>query len=293
MIRSSLGAILLLTVALLLGNSRAVVAAESYDNCAGFVTSLPAVISTPGTWCLKQDLNTSMTGGNAIELQANDVTLDCNHFKLNGTAAGITTMATGVYSSYYTYQTIRHCDIRGFRIGVQLNGKTPTGGHHTIEDNRLDGETWMGLRVEGDNSVVRRNLVSNIGGLTDTSHAFGIYTGYTVDILDNTVSGLTAGTGGNGNAYGITAGGPGRIVGNRVRGLKKGTGPVPGTTYGINSGSGYRDFIRGNQLTGDSSSGSRGLVCSGNESSARDNVITGFASAIVNCTNSGGNISGP
>ena len=63
-------------------------AAESYDSCKGFITSLPVSISTPGTWCLKQDLATSLASGNAVTILANDVTLDCNGFKIDGTAAG-------------------------------------------------------------------------------------------------------------------------------------------------------------------------------------------------------------
>ena len=31
-------------------------AAESYDNCTGFIDSLPATISTHGVWCLRKNL---------------------------------------------------------------------------------------------------------------------------------------------------------------------------------------------------------------------------------------------
>src|SRR5687768_7170485 len=74
-------------------------AAASYDNCTGFVTTLPATIATQGVWCLKQDLSTAITSGNAIAITANNVTLDCNGFKLGGLSAGPASTATGIGSS--------------------------------------------------------------------------------------------------------------------------------------------------------------------------------------------------
>ncbi|HEY0660644.1 MAG TPA: hypothetical protein VGD21_04900 [Lysobacter sp.] len=35
-------------------------ATESYDNCNGFIDTLPATISTQGTRCLRKDLSTAM-----------------------------------------------------------------------------------------------------------------------------------------------------------------------------------------------------------------------------------------
>src|SRR4029078_12340445 len=89
-------AIMLLLAALAASAPRSAHAAESYDNCSGFITSLPAVISTQGTWCFKQDLATAITSGNAISINTNNVTLDCNDFKLGGLAAGAGTMTYGV-----------------------------------------------------------------------------------------------------------------------------------------------------------------------------------------------------
>ncbi|HEY0661599.1 MAG TPA: hypothetical protein VGD21_09825, partial [Lysobacter sp.] len=56
-------------------------AAQSYDNCTGFIDSLPATITTQGTWCLRKDLSTAMSSGNAITIATNNVTIDCNDFK--------------------------------------------------------------------------------------------------------------------------------------------------------------------------------------------------------------------
>ena len=75
------------------------VAAPSYDGCAGTIASLPAVITTQGTWCLDADLATGMASGIAIEIRANNVTLDCNGFKVGGLAAGVSTQTYGVSSA--------------------------------------------------------------------------------------------------------------------------------------------------------------------------------------------------
>src|SRR6188472_3928576 len=92
----------------------AVHAAESYDNCTGFITSLPAVISTQGTWCFKQDLNTSISSGSAISVNTNNVTLDCNNFKLGGLLAGPNSSTIGVYSFNGRQNiAILNCSIRG------------------------------------------------------------------------------------------------------------------------------------------------------------------------------------
>src|ERR1700685_3893541 len=88
-------------------------AARSYDNCTGFVTSLPAVISTPGTWCLNQNLSTSTIGGYAIRIAANDVVLDCNDFLVDGLPLGLGTGEYGIFADNQTHATVRHCNVRG------------------------------------------------------------------------------------------------------------------------------------------------------------------------------------
>src|SRR4029079_7326065 len=105
-------------------------AAQSYDNCTGYITVLPAIISTQGTWCLKQDLATAITSGAAITINTNNVTIDCNNFKLGGLAAGLGTNAYGVFANNRFNATVRHCNVRGFYVGVFLAGAS--GGGHAV-----------------------------------------------------------------------------------------------------------------------------------------------------------------
>ncbi|HMB42889.1 MAG TPA: hypothetical protein VKM00_03310 [Luteimonas sp.] len=276
----------LLSVLALLACAKPAHAAQSYDNCAGFITTLPAIISAQGTWCLNKDLNTALTSGNAITINANNVTLDCNDFKLGGLAAGLATQTIGVFATDRVNLTIRHCNIRGFVTGIFLTGAL--SGGHAVEDNRLDGNTDVGMDIEGDGSVVRRNRIFDTGGSTVHSDFDGIYTSGSVDVLDNTVSGVVATSGSNGYAIGMFLGGN-VVSGNHVSGL------VPdgtGVAWGIHMNSTGRFFLTDNNLLGDGSSGSEGLSCippGVPYGRAKDNVVSGFATGNFNCGDAGGN----
>ena len=286
MIRFSASLFLLSVVSVLSGVPRIALAAQSYDNCTGFITSVPTVIATQGTWCLKQDLATSIGSGNAITVNTNNVTIDCNDFKLGGLGAGLGTLANGIYSLDRVNTTIRHCNIRGFKDGIFLDGTT--GGGNLIEDNRLDNNTYNSIRVFGDGSTIRRNQVFATGGTTGNPSAWGIVTVYSVDIRDNTVSGVTATSGGNGSAFGITTqvGPGGSVENNRIRGvLADGTG----VAYAINNFSTGRFVMRGNDVLGDAAPGSYGIVCVDVYGSAENNEISGFETALHNCSDDGDN----
>ena len=282
MMRSDLHALLFLCLALLFAPCAAR-GAESYDNCTGFITSVPATVSTQGTWCLKQDLATAISSGNAITIATNNVTIDCNDFKLGGLAAGIATAANGIYSFNRSNITVRHCNVRGFYFGVFLQGGA--GGGHAVEDNRLDGNTFIGVNVDGDGSVIRRNRVFDTGGSTLQADAYGISGYYTVDILDNTVAGVTARSGANGSAVGIytNSSDSGNVNGNRVRGLLK-----DGTNFAVavENVNDTRVAMRDNNVMG---VGEIGLTCGSSSDTAKDNVINGFGLALVTCSDVGGN----
>jgi parallel beta-helix repeat protein len=275
-------------LALLAGTPRSAHAAESYDNCTGFITSLPTTINTQGTWCLKQDLATAITSGIAIKIGTNNVTIDCNNFKIGGLAAGAGTQTDGIYAAVQQNVTVRHCNIRGFSTGVYLG----LSGGSVVEDNRLDGNTSYGIYVYGDGSVVRRNQVFDTGGSTASTYAYGIATHDSVDVLDNTVSGVTATAGGGGQAYGISLqlNNGGSVSGNRVRTiLPDGTA----YSYGIEFSGSSRNTIRSNDVTSNSLANSFGLSCADSNQRARDNVINGFATGISVCSDDGGNVIAP
>ena len=277
----------LLSVLALLACIKPAHAAQSYDNCAGTIASLPAVIASQGTWCLKADLATALTTGNAIAINANNVTIDCNDFKLGGLAAGVGTQTYGIYARDRQNITVRHCNIRGFYVGVSLEGTggANNGGGHVVEDNNFDGNTYIAVSIGGDGSVIRRNRIFDTGGSTIQLGPEAVYVAYAVDVLDNTISGVAATASGNGYAIGIFSGGN-IVSGNRLSGLvSDGTGLV----WGIRNNS-TKLFITSNFLTGSGLTGSEGLSCFNvNNSRAKDNVISGFATGMTNCGDAGGN----
>src|SRR5688500_14188184 len=117
--RSPVPALLLLLAACATGAARA---AENFDGCTDFVTALPATIPTPGTWCLSGNLASSQADGVVLSIGADDVTLDCNGFKLDGGSAGTGTQATGIQAINRHHVTVRHCHVRAFLVGVDFHG---------------------------------------------------------------------------------------------------------------------------------------------------------------------------
>ena len=286
MSRDIFGALLALALALF-AISPSSAHAETYNTCTGFITSVPTVISTQGTWCMKQDLATAITSGAAITINTNNVTLDCNNFKLGGLAAGIGTSADGIDATSHVNLTVRNCNIRGFFFGLKFSGSGSAG--HAIEDNRFDSNTYVGMDVEGDGSVVRRNRVFDTGQTSVHANAYGIATKDSVDVLDNTVSDVVGTTGGDGYVVGIQSNGnlSGRILRNGVRGvLRDGTGAAHGIDNIVSSG---RITIAENDLVGDASSGGVGINCLNSNGRAKDNVVNGFVTAINTCGDAGGN----
>jgi len=263
-------------------------AAESYDNCTGFIESVPVTITAQGTWCLRGDLATPIAAGAAIEIGTSNVTLDCNHFKLGGLAGGLGTTASGVSALDRSNLTIRQCNIRGFMRGIYLRETGSGAGGHLVEDNRLDGNTLQGISVRGDGSVIRRNMVLNTGGSTTALAATAIATGLDVDVIDNTVDRVTALAGSNNDSWGIhtVSNTGGSITGNRVRRV---AGDGSGDARSIQNEAHGNIVLSGNQVIGDGSAGSLGIACVANTGWARGNTVAATSSGLYLCRDAGAN----
>lgn len=290
-VKSLLTAALLLAALCLLPINSAH-AAESYDNCTNFVTSLPASITTQGTWCLNKNLGTGISSGVAITIAANNVTLDCNNFKIGGLAAGLGTQAIGISATDRNSTTIRNCNVRGFFYGINLDGATSA---NLIEHNRVIS-TWVGIGSEGDGDVIRDNQVTDIGGTTvvfgSPIKAVGIYTYNDVEILGNLVSGVVATSGTGGWAIGINAGNnvSGSIIDNNVKN-------VIGDGVGWSHAIGFFDTtgrvsVDSNNLIGPSTANSTAVICpdGANLVSLAGNIISGWTYANGFCAFDDGNI---
>ncbi len=104
-------------------------------NCTP-INSVPTVITVPGVYCLTRALVTTIASGNAIDVQANNVVIDMNGHRLGGLGAGLSTEARGSHSLNRQNITVRNGTIRGFFIGIFMEGASGQG--HLIEDVRAD-----------------------------------------------------------------------------------------------------------------------------------------------------------
>jgi len=251
--------------------------AEIYAACTGFIDSLPSVITEQGNWCLRKDLSTAITTGRAIHIDANNVTLDCNGFKVGGLAAGPGSTAEGIYAANQFNATVRNCTVRGFENGIYLHG-----GGHLVEDNRIESNLYTGVQMYGDGNLVRRNRILDTGGATGGTASNGFY-GH-ADLIDNTIAGIfTAAP--DGNAIGMYLSGDNlEISGNRIRGL------VSDEPTGIIvAGAGVT--LRGNNLsTVALVPVGTGIGGSGAATACVRNTVAGFNTAYSSCEGSAGNL---
>jgi parallel beta-helix repeat protein len=272
----------LLAVAWLLSVAANVNAAESYDNCTGFIDALPATISTQGVWCLRQNLSTAITTGAAINIATNNVTIDCNDFKIGGLAAGDSSLAIGIYADAQQNATVRHCGIRGFIRGIWLS----SGAGHLVEDNRLDNNLYAGIVISGDNNRVQRNRVYDTGGSTGNTISYGIYAAG--DVMDNTVAGVFA-NGATPARYGIHVSGSGSVArGNQVRGLDVASG-VMGAAIGIHAAN-PGITLAGNRISAEVATTGNGINGVGGNTFCTVNTVVGFATAYNGCEHNFGNL---
>jgi len=239
-----------LTLALFLAILATSIQAETV-NCTP-ITSLPATITAQGVYCLTAKLGTNQTSGNAITINANNVTIDLNGWKVDDGAAGTGTQAYGIYSAANNV-TIKNGIVRGFYFGIRLDGSGAV-----VQDMLLDGNTVAGIITTGVGALVEHNQVVNTGGSTQFSNAIGMeIDGSGSTASDNMVSTLTAT--GSGSDFGIAMGGGNEIVRNNI--VTNNSQPSGGgTSYGI-----YNYFV--------------GIITS-------NNTISNFVSCVYNSAGS-------
>jgi hypothetical protein len=259
-------------------------AAEAYNNCSGYIDSLPATITSQGTWCLRQNLSTAMVAGNAITIAANNVTLDCNDFKIGGLAAGNESLAIGIRAEATQNATVRRCGVRGFNFGISL----VEGNAHVVEDNRVDNNLTMGIEVTGTNHLVQRNRVLDTGGKLNNASSIGIQA--SADVIENVVAGVFA-TSTNTVVDGIRAHGDGNEVrGNQVRGL---------VVAGSGAATGIRAFAQAmtladNQVSADAVT--NGVAIRGasvSDTFCTGNAVVNFSTPYSSCKYTLGNLPAP
>lgn len=231
-------------------------AAEDYDSCGNTITALPVVIGTAGTWCLTSDLVATAGDYMKIQITANNVTLDCNNFRIDGSQAR---SSRGILASQVNNLTIRNCRIDGFDIGIEASGEGML-----IEDNRFGDMAALAINVHSTGGgTLRRNTIIDV----DT----GMVVSGSLDVMDNIIEAVT---------YGIHNTGAlsqGVISGNHIL-MKFGDGILiyPGSSWLVAA----NEISRGGPGEAVAPS-TDGIRCGTSPRTAvRDNLVNNFEEAI-------------
>jgi parallel beta-helix repeat protein len=154
------------------------------------IYSVPYSISSPGKYCLTQNLRYE-GGDTAISISSDDVVLDFNGYTLQGgAAAAANSFSRGVLGIYRSNVTVRNGAIRKFGYGVQFTQQS--GGASIgllIEQMLVDGVSTTGMQIDGTNAVIRGNRISNVTTTNSNGLAYAILVfGSGARIIDNVVA---------------------------------------------------------------------------------------------------------
>jgi hypothetical protein len=151
------------------------------------ITYVPYIIEQPGFYFLTRNLTYS-GGGEAILVNADNVTIDLMGFSLSGTTSSI-----GIDMSGRTNVEVRNGTVRGFSNGIMEAGDGST--HRVINIRAIDNQ--MGIDLRGD-----RHLIKSCTVLNNTQYGIDIYSGLIIDCVVSN------------NYRGINMNGPGTVLGN-------------------------------------------------------------------------------
>jgi parallel beta-helix repeat protein len=206
------------------------------------IASLPATISTSGHYCLHRNFVQDFTSHIAIDIEADDVVLDCNDHTVRDTAAA--SNGSGVYAYADRRRVvIRHCNFDGFYYGINFVSLTSGARDNIVQDNSVVRARAAGIYVWGSGNLIENNRVTELRGDLAGTNPTGIFVAGPSNI-------------GSGNV----------IRGNLIANFKP--TPPSGTPYsiGINL-SGLQDtVVSDNTVTGvyaHTGGGTYGIVASG------------------------------
>ena len=251
------------------------------------IDSIPFIITVQGIYCLTGNLASGLTSGNMIEVATNNVTIDMNGFKLGGLAAGAGTNANGIRATNRRNITIRNGSIRGFRIGIRLDGSAATSSGHLLEDLRLDGNTFIGARVEGTGNIIRNNQVVNTGPGDINGFVIGLLIRFSTDsVVEGNVISSVSETG-ESNGIRVEESSLIEVRNNTVLRTEDAT-----ANRGIGVLNATDVTIIGNRILNPTTTGDFGIIDFGGSTGVNciDNIIAGYTTPISGCDFEAGNL---
>ncbi len=164
---------LLFSAVLIVPVSPAADAASTYT-----IDTLPITINKPGIYKLSQSLSVT---DSAIQILSDDVEIDLSGHSISGPVDD-KVETFGISSFGNNHIVVRNGSINGFTYGVYISALVDSlqttsdmdSGKHRVEQVRVHGSTFRGIRVEGKNSTIANNQVVDIGGTTLVSNAYNI-----------------------------------------------------------------------------------------------------------------------
>ena len=252
------------------------------------ITSVPITLSAPGVYCLAGSFTFAPAVGAAIDIVADDVTLDLGHYALTGTA-GPASQAVGIQATTRRGLTVRGGTLRGFFYGVLFtdlySAKWAAGGPHLIRNVTFEDNWFRGIRAEGRAVTIEGCHVSRTGGTTvygPGNYAFGIEVfGAGAQILRNLVDDTVAGTGGESVGISLSDGAYGSVIeGNVV--ANRALSPLY-RSFGVWIGGASRTLLVGNRFLRLDLGAAYGVDSFGQY---RDNSAAGVAEIVRECIDS-------
>ncbi|MGH8029530.1 MAG: NosD domain-containing protein [Arenimonas sp.] len=169
----------------------AVPAAHAETTACTVIVSLPAVLDTPGHYCLESDFTQSLAT-TAIQVNADGIVLDCNGHRIRNTNS--TSGATGIGGYDRKDTIIRNCVVDGFFNDISMLSSADTAG----TGNLIEGNTALNARstaiyvIGSYNRVVRNRVTSVTGNYNGVAYGIFLYsaqsTGVGNAIVDNIIS---------------------------------------------------------------------------------------------------------
>ncbi len=155
------------------------------------IISVPFTINSPGFYYLSRDL-TYNGSGNAISVNADDVTIDLMGFRL--AHSGAVGSTAGIFMSGRSNVEIRNGTVQGFGIGIGDDSSDATK-HRAINIRAINNGT--GIFFGGNN-----HLIKNCNGSNNAGNGLFMASGIIADCVASN------------NLWGIQMWGPGSVLGN-------------------------------------------------------------------------------
>ena len=154
------------------------------------ITELPFTISEPGSYCLTQNLTHTDRYTNAIEINANNVTIDLGGYSIIGPTTAYNETCSGIYMDMRSNVEIRNGTITNFPnrgIFGDNSGETLGSSGHRIISVRVISTGAEGIFLRGLHHTIKSCTVTNTQLEIEQGYG-GITCGALCSVIGNVVS---------------------------------------------------------------------------------------------------------